>query len=106
MPKTTVTINASPNPTGLTMAERKLAMEVLKSLEDSVTRERKRLEARSYRYSWDADDERRLRQRIYRSAYNQLTGRQKTDVGPFRLDVHPDVADDDMSYVLQSLGVK
>ena len=112
-----ITINESPNPTGLTMQERQLALNVLASMEASVTKLRDEEQA-SRRYNhrwrggrddrgdeWTAEDEQDIRQKVYRSAYSQLTGRQKTEAGRFTLHTDVAVPDNDMAYVLKSLGV-
>lgn len=110
MPKK-ITVNESPNPTGLTLQERQLAIEVLQSLEMSVGRERMRAMAERKRswYTkdrpWTVEDEQLMRKRVYKSAYNQLTGRQRTEKGPFDLALSVDAPDADMAYVMNSLGV-
>lgn len=107
MPKQ-ISINETQNPTRLTMPERQLAIDVLRSMEESVTKERVRLkkERPRYRGKWSVEDEVELRQKVYRSAFNQLAGRVKTTKGTFSLTLGGSIPDVDMEYVRASLGME
>lgn len=109
-----VTINTENNPTGLTLGERQLAIEVIQSLRTAATRLRKE-EANNFywgtRRSGEMEDgikrEREMMDRVFRTALNQFAGRQKTEQGIFQLkiDANSDVQDKDLAYVMQSLGM-
>lgn len=106
MPRT-ITINEKPNPTGLSMSDRQLALDVLQSMESSVQalrKERMSWPWRKDKRDWTGEDEQELRRQVYRSAYSQLSGRQKSERGPFTLTTGT-IPDDDMEYVMASLGV-
>lgn len=111
MPRKIVIPIDAANPLNLTDGERKLCMDLLSSMERSVEKERKamskRLSESYHRYgnykAWSVEDERKLRQRVYRAAYNQVTGRQKKSTGLFTMN--RDVTVDELDYVRQSLGM-
>ena len=103
-----ITINETPNPTGLSLTERQLALDVLQSLRVAVNKIRSDSQSSYYwnrASNWDAEQERETWDRAIRAAINQLAGRQKTENGHFKL-IHNDteVADKDLEYVLKSLG--
>lgn len=101
-----VRINPTPNPTGLTMAERQLAIAVIQSIRASVVKAREEQSAQSYwRPEWTVEDERRALDRVCRAAMNQLAGRQKTEKGIFSLSYDGEVKDEDLEYVRASLGM-
>lgn len=104
-----IAISEHPNPTGLTMNERQLALDVLQSLRVAVNKLRSE-HANSYywrREEWTAEKEREVWDRAIRAAINQFAGRQKSEKGHFRL-IHNDteVADRDLEYVLASIAGK
>jgi hypothetical protein len=101
-------INERPNPTGLTMAERKLAMDVLRSFETSLNKARVDAQRGYYwrQNEWTAGDERELRVQVYNSAYRQFTGRQKSENGIFTFTHSPETTEEDMDYIMESLGIR
>jgi hypothetical protein len=107
MPQRKVKINPENNPTGLTMAERELAICVIQSIRDSIAKSRKMQRDRNpWRRNWDVDDERESWDRICKAAIEQFAGKRKSEKGVFRLQgFDMQVQDDDMAYVMESLGV-
>lgn len=107
MPLRKIKITEKPNATGLSMANRVLAIEVLQSLEKSVSRVRVKETSEKWRFNrsnrdWTLQDEQDMRTRVYRSAIRQLQGAQATQGEYFHLE--SEVPDEDMQYVLESLG--
>lgn len=104
-----VTIHPTPNPTGLNMAERQLAISILQSVRAAVVSERKNQQVWWGRHrvrEYSAEHEQEVWERVLRSAMNQFSGRQKTENGLFQLKYDAEVHDKDMQYVLQSLGIE
>lgn len=100
-------IKRHPNPTHLSMEDRRLAIEVLQSLEKSVHVKREKIINEQRRWwhgkdPWTLDEEQQLRQQVYRAAIKQLQGAQKSEGNIFKLE--REVPEADMAYVLESLG--
>lgn len=101
-----VTVKRHPNPTGLSVADRELCIDFLRSLQRSVERAAHewRLLHRKYWYEEIPPHAMTaIRERVERAAMNQLVGRQK---GPGKLFAFErEIPIDDMNYVRQSLGM-
>lgn len=101
-----VRINSTPNPTGLTMNERQVAIEVIQSLRHAVNKLRREQQEYWEREELYGQEVQELWDRACRAAMNQLAGRQKSENGIFKLlrasNAHLDEADID--YVMRSLG--
>jgi hypothetical protein len=101
-----VKVKEHPNPTGLSVADRELCIDFLRSLDRSIQRARLDYKKRTGRwwYSELSDNEEiHIRDRVTTAAMNQLVGRQK---GPGKLfTLEREVPVDDMAYVRQSLGM-
>jgi hypothetical protein len=100
-----ITINEDRNPTGLTMSERQLCLDLIQSIRSSVAKLRSE-DSRSRRY-WrrerTPDDEREIWDRVMRVAINQIAGRQKTEKGLFDLKLTADADDRDLEFVMKSI---
>lgn len=108
-------INVRPNPLHLTMSERALVIDVLRSMERSVARERTR-EWKNWANRvggrrrltkpgwWDERSERSLRERVMNAALRQACGEQPGEGTLFRLE--RDMPAEDLDYIRVSFGIQ
>lgn len=101
MTRQPLTINMSNNATGLSLAERELAIDVLRSFMDSIA-----TVAHNNREWFGVTEARALAiDSVYKAAMRQLRGQQVREGDVFNLVLAQRIQDADLAYLAESFGV-